>query len=150
MVWGAISVHGTSRLHIVDGIMNQDKYIHVLDTRLLPQIRDWFHETSWIFQQDSAPCHTAQRVKKWFKTNRIKVLPWAGNSPDMNPIEDLWNVLKNEIHQVPITTKTELIERLLHVWFHSPKIKEICRSNILGMPKRVKALLDAKGSQTKY
>ena len=63
MVWGAISWHGTSRLHIVDGTMNQDKYIKVLETRLLPQTREWFREMPWIFQQDSAPCHTAKRVR---------------------------------------------------------------------------------------
>lgn len=150
MVWGAISWHGTSRLHIVDGTMNQDKYIKVLETRLLPQTREWFREMPWIFQQDSAPCHTAKRVKTWCRQNGVRVLPWAGNSPDMNPIENLWDVLKNEIHEVPITNKTKLIERLIRVWFHSAKIKELCQTYISGMPRRVQALLSAKGGQTKY
>ena len=44
MVWGAISVHGTSRLHIVEGNMNQVKYIEVLKGRLLPQIKEWYGE----------------------------------------------------------------------------------------------------------
>ena len=57
MVWGAISVHGTSRLHIFDGTMDQFKYIEVLKGRLLPQIREWYGESPCIFQQDSAPCH---------------------------------------------------------------------------------------------
>ena len=60
MVWGAISVHGTSRLCIVDGMMNQQKYIEVIKTHLPPQIREWYGGTPWIFQQDSAPCHTAR------------------------------------------------------------------------------------------
>lgn len=150
MVWGAISIHGTSRLHVVEGTMNSEKYIRVLETRLLPQIRDWFGDSQWIFQQDSAPCHTAKSVKKWFQENDVTVLPWPGNSPDMNPIESLWARLKDEIHQVPITNKTQLIERLILVWFHSPNIREFCISNIRQMPKRVKALLAAKGGQTKY
>lgn len=150
MVWGAISVYGTSRLHIVDGTMNQDKYIMVLKTRLLPQIREWYGKRSWIFQQDSAPCHTAKRVKTWCRQNNVQLLSWAGNSPDMNPIEGLWDELKDEIHQVPITNKTQLIERLIHVWFHSEKIRELCESYICGMPKRIQALLSAKGGHTKY
>lgn len=150
MVWGAISVHGTSRLHIVSGMMNAQKYISVLQTRLLPQIKDWRCENDWIFQQDSAPCHTAKAVKTWIAKNNVKVLPWAGNSPDMNPIENLWDLLKEEIHSVPITTKTALIERLIHVWFHSEKIKDHCTNMIKSMPHRVKALLKAKGGQTKY
>ena len=122
MVWGAISIHGTGRLHIVSGTMNTQKYISVLQTRLLPQINDWQCESDWIFQQDSAPCRTAKAVKSWIAKNNVQVLPWAGNSPDMNPIENLWELLKEEIHSVPITTKTALIERLIHVWFHPEKI----------------------------
>ena len=150
MVWGAISVHGPSRLHIVEGTMNGAKYISMLNSRLLPQIRNWFEQEPCIFQQDSAPCHTAKAVYAWFKTNKIKVLKWPGNSPDMNPIESMWNQLKDEIHNVPITTKVQLIERLIQVWFHSPKIRKMCQDLIKGMPKRVEALKNAKGGQTKY
>ena len=150
MVWGAISVHGPSRLHIVEGTMNGAKYISMLNSRLLPQIRNWFEQEPCIFQQDSAPCHTAKAVYAWFETNKIKVLKWPGNSPDMNPIESMWNQLKDEIHNVPITTKVQLIERLIQVWFHSPKIRKMCQDLIKGMPKRVEALKNAKGGQTKY
>ena len=150
MVWGAISVHGPSRLHIVEGTMNGAKYISMLNSRLLPQIRNWFEQEPCIFQQDSAPCHTAKAVYAWFKTNKIKVLKWPGNSPDMNPIESMWNQLKDEIHNVPITTKVQLIERLIQVWFHSPKIRKMCQDLIKGMPKRVEVLKNAKGGQTKY
>ena len=150
MVWGAISVHGTSRLHIVEGMMNQTKYIEVLRGRLLPQVTEWYGDRPWIFQQDSAPCHTAKSVKKWCADNGVELLPWAGNSPDMNPIESLWCLLKNEIHEVPITTKKQLIERLIKVWFHSDRIKDLCRTLIRGMPKRVQALKSAKRGQTDY
>ena len=150
MVWGAISVHGPCRLHIVEGTMNGAKYISMVNSRLLPQIKNWFEQEPCIFQQDSAPCHTAKAVYAWFKTNKIKVLKWPGNSPDMNPIESMWNQLKDEIHNVLITTKVQLIERLIQVWFHSPKIKKMCQDLIKGMPKRVEALKNAKGGQTKY
>lgn len=146
MVWGAISVHGTSRLKIVDGMMNQYKYIEVLENQLLPQTREWFGDTPWIFQQDSAPCHTARYVKTWCEQNGVELLSWPGNSPDMNPIESLWCTLKNEIHEVPITTKERLIERLIHVWFHSDKIKQLCKTLITKMPQRVEALKAAKPS----
>lgn len=150
MVWGAISVHGTSRLNIVEGTMNQVKYIEVLRGRLLPQVKEWYGNRPWIFQQDSAPCHTAKSVKKWCQEHRVRLLPWAGNSPDMNPIESLWCILKDEIHETSITTKQQLIQRLIRVWFHSNRIKELCKKLINGMPRRVKALMAAKGCQTKY
>ena len=50
MVWGAISVYGTCRSHIVKGTMNQIKYIEVLEERLLPQLNDWFPDKNYIFQ----------------------------------------------------------------------------------------------------
>jgi len=107
MVWGAISIHGTSRLCIVEGTMNAKKYIEVLSTRLKPQIHEWFGGSQCIFQQDSAPCHTTKKVHDWMKNNGVKLLPWPDNSPDMNPIESLWDVLKDEIHEVPITNKIQ-------------------------------------------
>src|SRR5215469_10086390 len=150
MVWGAISSKGTSRLHIVDRSMNMNQYIEILKGRLLPQVREWYGDQTWIFQQDSAPCHTGKLVKTWFAQNGVQVLPWPGNSPDMNPIESLWSILKNEIHLEAITTKEELICRLIKVWFHSEKIQEMCKILISSMSRRVKALLAAKGDQTSY
>ena len=49
IVWGAISVHGTSRLNIVEGTVNAIKYIEVIKGRLLPQKREWYGENPWIF-----------------------------------------------------------------------------------------------------
>ena len=71
MVRGAISVYGTSRLHIVHDTMNQDKYITGLETRLLTQIRELYGERPWIFQQASAPCHTGKKVKTWCKQKDV-------------------------------------------------------------------------------
>ncbi|KAK6187514.1 hypothetical protein SNE40_005520 [Patella caerulea] len=153
MVWGAISVKGPSRLYIVEGTMDSIKYVDMLEHRLVPQIKDWYGEDiaqQCIFQQDSAPCHVAKRSKAWFQKNKIKVLDWPGNSPDMSPIETLWDTLKDEIHNVPITNKVDLIARLIKVWFHSEIIKRQCESLIQGMPRRVDALIKAKGRQTKY
>ena len=83
------------------------------------------------------------------KTNHLKILPWPGNSPDMNPIESLWDVLKDETHEIPITDKTQLTEHLIRVWFHFKKIKALCASLINGMSRRVAALSQIKGGQTK-
>ena len=62
----------------------------------------------------------------------------------MNFIESVWKLLKDETHMEPITTKRALIERLIQVYFHSEKNQGLCKSLIQSMPKRVKALSDAK------
>jgi len=62
----------------------------------------------------------------------------------------LWDVLKDEIHKVPITNKIQLKKHLIRIWFHFEKIKALCVLVINGVSKRVAALKQTKGSQTMY
>ena len=56
------------------GFFKLKKYIKVLEERLLPQLNDWFPDKDYIFQQDGSPCHTGKMTKKWFHSNKIRVL----------------------------------------------------------------------------
>lgn len=150
MVWGAISVYGPGRLYIVEGTMKQDQYIKVLRDKMLPQLRIWYPDGDGTFMQDGAPCHTAKRAMKYLEENGVPVLKWPGNSPDMNPIENLWYLLKRRINSLRPTTKRNLIESLLQVWNHDPEVKEMCPKLIHGMQKRVHTVLKTKGGYTKY
>ena len=151
MIWSVISGKGTGRLYVVQGMMKQDQYIQMLKERLLPQVRDWFpNRESFIFMQDGAPCHTARSVKAFLNDKNIPLMPWPGNSPDMNPIENVWELVKREIGKEVITTRTQLIEKLIHVWNHSSELQESVKNNIESMPRRIEALIAAKGGITKY
>jgi len=107
-------------MNIVEGAIKAIEKVHqVLSSHLKPQIQEWFEDKSCVFQHDSAPCHTAKKVQDWIKKNHLKLLPWRGNSPDKNPIVIMWDVLKGDIHKVPITNKIQLMKRLIRVcWFH--------------------------------
>ncbi|KAJ4447176.1 hypothetical protein ANN_09177 [Periplaneta americana] len=90
MIWSVISGKGSGRLYIVQGTMKQDQYIQVLENRLILELNEWFpNGEKYIFMQDGAHCHTARRVKKFLASKNIPLLPWPGNSPDLNPIENV-------------------------------------------------------------
>lgn len=151
MIWSVISGKGTGRLYVVQGTMRQDQYKEVLQRRLLPQLRDWFpNGESFVFMQDGAPCHTARSVKAFLQQENVPLLPWPGNSPDMNPIENVWELIKREVAKDNITTKNQLIEKIIHVWNHHPQMQEAVQSCIDSMPRRIQALITAKGGMTKY
>ena len=60
------------------------------------------------FQQDSAPCYKAKSVTNWLQTKNVTVQKWPGNSPDLNPIENLWTLIKKKVSTLNPTTLDEL------------------------------------------
>ncbi|GFW69298.1 transposable element Tcb2 transposase [Trichonephila clavipes] len=142
---------GSGRLDVVKGMMRQDQYKDVLQNRLIPQLEEWFpNGESYIFMQDGAPCHTAWSVKAFFAEQNILLLDWLGNSPDMNTIENVWELMKREVAKDVITNETQLLERIIHVGNHHPQMQETVQFCIDSMPRRIEALKAAKGGTTKY
>lgn len=93
-------------------MMKQDQYKDVLKYRLLPQLRDWLpNGEPFKFLQDGAPCHTAKSVKNYFNEQSIPLLDWPGYSPDMNPIEYMWELVKREVAKDMITSKRQHLKR---------------------------------------
>ena len=87
MVWGTISHKGVGKLVRIDGNLNADGYIELLEDNLEESIEKMgMTGERWIFQQDGAPCHTAKKVKDWFEANEVPVMSWPAQSPDLNPI----------------------------------------------------------------
>ncbi|GFV29495.1 uncharacterized protein TNCV_2728761 [Trichonephila clavipes] len=89
--------------------MRQDQYKDVLQNRLIPQLKEWFpNGKPYIFMQDRALCHTARSIKAFLAEQNIPLLDWPGNSPDMNPIENVWELMEREVAKDVITNKTLL------------------------------------------
>jgi len=86
----------------------------------------------------------------FFKDNKVTVLDWPGNSPDISPIENLWAIMKKRLHNHDCTQKTKLIETVIKVWFHDDEIKAMCQNLVNSMPDRVRHVITAKGGHTKY
>ncbi|GFV94913.1 transposable element Tcb2 transposase [Trichonephila clavipes] len=92
----------------------------------------------------------ARSIKAFLAEQNIPLLDWPGNSPDMNPIENIWELMKREVAKDVITNKTQLLERIIHVCNNHPQMQETVQSCIDSMPLRIEALIAAKGGSTKY
>ncbi|GFW89357.1 putative transposase like protein [Trichonephila clavipes] len=92
----------------------------------------------------------ARSIKAFLAEQNIPLLDWPGNSPDMNPIENIWELMKREVAKDVITNKTQLLERIIHVCNHHPQMQETVQSCIDSMPRKIEALIAAKGGSTKY
>ncbi len=94
MVWGCISVYGMGSLHVLEGTMNAERYIKVLEQHMLPSRWRLFQGRPCLFQQDNAKPHTAAITTAWLRSRRVQVLNWPACSPDLSPIENIWRIIK--------------------------------------------------------
>lgn len=150
MFWGCFSHSGTGPLYPVSGMMNSIMYKQVIQSKLIPEMTKRFPAGNGVFQQDLAPCHTSKMMKTFFNQNNITCLQWPGNSPDINPIENLWSIIKARLRNRDCTVKEKLICAVIQVWYHDPEIQAMCQKLVDSMPTRVAMLLKAKGGHTKY
>jgi transposase len=149
MVWGCFSGQGgRGSLYFLPPkvTMNSDRYIVMLQDKLLVGMRQ--HKAKH-FLQDGAPCHTSRKVMAFLKQNNISVMDWPGNSPDLNPIENLWSILKAKLkknHQ--ITSLPLLIQAIKQEWIAMPRAMMMNLAH--SMPKRIKLCMANGGQMTKY
>jgi transposase len=151
MMWGCMMWDGVGYACKIDGRMDADLYVKILEEDLQASLEHYDKNAEdIIFQQDNDPKHTSKKAKAWFNDHEYQVLPWPAQSPDLNPIEHLWHHLKRKLaeYQEPPKGIMELWERVEGEW---NKIgPEVCQNLIESMPRRVEAVVKANGGYTKY
>ena len=148
LVWGCMSAAGVGKLVFIDGIMDQYVYKTILQRNLIASARKLNIEDDFIFQHDNDPKHTAHSVTDWLDIHIENVLEWPAQSPDLNPIEHLWDILDKKLRQHAITNIPQLKSVIETEW---NEISADETSNLVNsMPRRLQAVRKAKGNPTKY
>ena len=104
-----------------------------------------------IFQHDNDPKHTSDLVKGYLLDQRYEVINWPPQSSDLNPIENMWVLLKRRLNEYETAPKgiPDLSERVTEAWYNTIKQEE-CQKVIDGMPNCVKVCLERNGLRTDY
>ena len=91
MVWGCMLWDGPGYACKIDGRIDGDLFIHILDDELQERLAHYSKSPQdIIFQQDNNPKHTCKKAHEWFKNHGFTLLQWPAQSPDINPIDYLW------------------------------------------------------------
>lgn len=148
MVWGCMAASGVGNLVFVETTMDQFEYLNILKNNLRESvqklgIRDDFH-----FYQDNDPKHKALNVRLWLLYNCPHVIETPAQSPDLNPIEHLWEELERRIRKHSISNKTQLKAALVEEWNNISS--NITKKLVNSMPNRLNSVLQSKGLPTKY
>ncbi len=150
MFWGCFSRQGLGPIVPLFGTANGATHVTILHKHVMPTMRRTFPNGDGIFQEDNARPHKTKLAKKFHAENDLCILLWPAQSPDLNPIENLWADVKKNIRErkkLP-SNMAELDRHVKKAWREIPihTIENLVDS----MPRRIQAVIEANGGPTKY
>ncbi|GFX72045.1 transposable element Tcb2 transposase [Trichonephila clavipes] len=141
-VWGAISWDTRSSLVVLQGTLTARRYVDdILTPIVLPMLSS---HPGAIYQQDNARPHTARLSQQCLQG--YDVLPWPTRSPDLSPIENVWDALGRQLQ--PSRDTGELTAQMQRLWQDLPQ--GVISDLIESMPRRISACIAARGGFTTY
>lgn len=146
-VWGAISSRGTTPLCIFQENLTSQLYTDILEGYLLPTA-EVLYPDGWVFQQDNDPKHRARHSQDWLNRQNVTVLPWPSYSPDLNPIENVWGLMKNHLAKTGFRNIEQLQVEAEQYWM---SLSHNYLQRLTGsMNTRIQTCLENLGSVTGY
>ena len=147
MAWGGISVKGLIGYHSFTTIMDGPYFVRILHDHLVPNARKQFGRR-WRLQMDNDPKHTSRVAKEFLSREVPEVIDWPSNSPDANPVENLWSIIKRRVEKRRPANLEELNNFLHEEWNNIDTSLLSCLIN--SMKTRCLALIESKGERINY
>ena len=152
VLWSCITYEGVGYVVKIDGTLDQHLYRVILEEDLVKSAKDYgINMEEMVFQHDNNPKHTAKSVREWLSEQQFGVMEWPVQSPDLNPIENMWALLKRRLYrsyEAPPKGMCELWDRIKETWYNITK--EECQKVIETMPDRCRQVIAKKGYWIDY
>jgi len=142
-VWGYISKKYGSGIFIFKENLNGVLYSNILNDHIVDA-----NDKNMIFQDDNDPKHRSILVTNWKKNKNISSLDWPSYSPDLNPIENIWAILKMKLRRCEIRTIDEFENSIKKCW--NDISQNIIDNTISSMDNRIKELIEKHGDVINY
>jgi len=148
-VWAGISYNGKTALHFYRGTVDSAYYIQILQTTLIPSAQRLYHRHHWTLLHDGATAHIAAATRQWMDAQHISYIPpidYPSNSPDFNPIENIWSILNEKIQARRLRTTDGLRTAIQEEWNNLDI--NVIRKTIDSIPARLLLCIERQGAYT--
>jgi len=144
-VWGCFSSKGFGRIVCFNENLNAELMCDIYKYGLLPTARKQFgHDsTLWKLQEDNDPKHTSKLAINWKKNNDVYKIDWPSMSPDLAPIENVWQLLKMKIRKKNLSTYQSLVSAIKREWKSLPR--ELAVKLVHSMNNRISEVIESHG-----
>jgi transposase len=146
LAWGGFCVEGKTSLFCFRQIMDAKFYVEIIG-RHMPEIIGMLGN-HWRFQQDNDPKHTSRIAKAYLQENVPNIMDWPSNSPDLNPIENLWAIVKRNVEKRMPQNIGDLEQFMDEEWQNIPN--SVLISLVNSMPRRCQLIIDGNGERISY
>jgi transposase len=146
-VWGCFGSKGFGYIYVFRENLTGSLFSTILDECLLESAKRAVPK-QWILQQDNDPKHTSLVARRWLDEHNIKRLDWPANSPDLNPIENVWALLKDRVANRRPGNLDELEQTIKQEW--NALTRDYAFSLISSMPSRLKQVIERDGDAVDY
>lgn len=146
MAWGGFWAGGKSSLFCFKEVMNAEFYVRILDNHI-PEVKEMLGKR-WRWQQDNDPKHTSHLAMGFLRERVPEVMDWPSNSPDLNPIENMWGIIKRNVEKRMPKNIGELEQYMIEEWNEIPM--STLKNLTMSMKRRCELVLEANGDRISY